>query len=178
MDKLEIIPIKDETFQKIICFYLFECPARSVHLENKKRGEERTKDQPHPSKRFCYSRISQLGRTFEERGIVGGKFNTLRTAMIHTAGDEFELLFGSELNEPSKKEYISIVRTECKTEGAFAFIRNAFAHGEFYVSNGWYSFENHNRGRLVGKALIREATLLKWIEVINTPVSEMKRFYK
>lgn len=175
---IDMIPISEKSFQKIICFYLFECPARSVHTENKKTGEGRTADQPHPSKRFFYGRISKMGRTFEERGIVGGKLNTLRSAMVRSAGTNFEFLTGSELLGSEKEEYISLVRTDFKTEGIFSFIRNAFAHGEFSVSDGWYSLENHNKGKLMGKALLREETLLNWIDIVNMPLEEMRRVGK
>ncbi len=170
-----MIPINNKAFQKIICFYLFECPARSIRIENKKNGEGKTIEQPHPTKRIYYGRISQKGKTLAERGIEGGRLNTLRAAMLRSAGDEFELLTGKDSVAPSKEEYVFLEKNEFITEGIFAFIRNAFAHGEFEISNGWYSLENHNKGKLKGKAYIRETTLLKWIEIVEMPIDEMKK---
>ncbi len=170
-----MIPIKDEKFQKIIIFYLFECPARGIKTENKKNGEVRTDEQPHPKKRIFYYRISQMGKTLADRGIEGGKLNTLRAAMLRAAGSDFEFLTGDNVKESEKSEYISLAKNEFKTEGIFSFIRNSFAHGEFEVCEGSYFFENHNNGVLKGKAVIKESTLLKWIDIINMPLEEMKR---
>ncbi|WP_026665680.1 hypothetical protein [Butyrivibrio sp. FC2001] len=170
-----MIPITDGNFQKIICFYLFECPARSIRTENKKANETKTPDQPHPTKRIYYGRISRMGKTLAERGIEGGALNTLRAAMLRSAGKEFELLTGNDVASSSKKEYISLSRKDFITEGIFAFIRNAFAHGEFNVSNGWYFLENHSNGKLKGKAVLRETTLLNWIEIVDMPLDKIKK---
>lgn len=172
-----MIPIKDKNFQKIICFYLFQCPARSIRTEDKKANEPRTVEQPHPSKRIFFNgKISQMGKTLEERGIVGGKVNTLRAAMLRAAGRDFKFITvtGKNAIKPEAKEYVSLSRADFKTEGIFIFIRNAFAHGEFSVSDGWYELENHSGVKLKGQALLRESTLLKWIEIVNMPIEEMK----
>lgn len=170
-----MIPLNDINFQRIICFYLFECPARSIRTEKKKDGEQRTIDQPHPTKRIFYGRISQMGKTLAERGIEGGSLNTLRAAMLRSAGDEFEFLTGKEVTDSSKREYISLAKSEFITEGIFSFIRNAFAHGEFEIKDGWYLLENHSYGALKGKAVLYETTLLKWIDIVNMSIDEMKK---
>ncbi len=170
-----MIPIKDVNFQKIICFYLFECPARSVRREEKKAGEGITKEHPHPKYRFKYNRVSQLGLTFEDRGIVGAKLNTLRAALLKTAGKDFVLCVGANKDIPKSKEYIWLKDTEFITEGIFRFIRNSFAHGEFDIKNKIYRLVNHSGTDLKGQAVISERTLLEWIKVVNMSIEDMRK---
>ena len=58
-----------------------------------------------------------------------------------------------------------------KTEGLFYFIRNAFAHGGFATSSfkgeKYYVLENRQGSKLKGRAVIREATLLNWIKIVE-----------
>ena len=174
-----MIPIEDENFQKIICFYLFECPARSVRIQDKKKDEGRTEEQPHPKKRYYYNRISHMGKTFEERGITGAKFNTLRAALFKPIRDRFVFLSDKTFEKPDSLEFVWLNKPELKTEGMFCFIRNSFAHGEFEVKDKKYYLENHgNKNELKGKAVLSEETLLRWIDIINMPIEEMRSLLK
>ena len=160
-----MIPIKDVNFQKIICFYLFECPARTYRPLGKNSIG---------APEYSFSKVSRKGKTLAERGIEGAKVNTLRAAMIRVAGEDFVFKAGKELTSPTSEEYVLIIRSEFKTEGIFYFIRNALAHGEFAVKDGWYYFENHNKEKLKGIARIRESTLLRWIDLLNMSIEEIK----
>ena len=160
-----MIPIEDPSFQKIVCFYLFECPARFYHRDGKDENGKPI---------YSFSRVSHLGRTLSERGIEGGKVNSLRAAMLRVAGKHFSFAADPNLTVPDAEEYIVIKRTEFKTEGIFYFIRNALAHGEFVLSNGYYILENHKNTKLMGKAKVHQDTLLKWIELVEMPIEKIK----
>ncbi|WP_251231666.1 hypothetical protein [Adlercreutzia aquisgranensis] len=58
-----------------------------------------------------------------------------------------------------------------KTEALFYLVRNGFAHGGFlvceYNRRRYYVFESRDRGKLKGRAVLSEETLLSWMKVIK-----------
>lgn len=58
-----------------------------------------------------------------------------------------------------------------KTEALFYLIRNGFAHGGFrickYKGETFYAFESNDKGKLKGRAVLKEETLLSWIDVLK-----------
>ena len=60
-----------------------------------------------------------------------------------------------------------------KTASLFHTIRCAFAHGSFaihkYNKDNYYFFENNNKKGCSGRIIIKEKTLLKWINIIENP---------
>ena len=71
----------------------------------------------------------------------------------------------------TNSEYIIIKRNDGRvsvTEGYFYCIRNALAHGGYYVDeNKTYWFENYCGTSLRGVGKVKEETLLAWIDLFN-----------
>ena len=153
--------LSSSNFQKILKFYLLECPVKTD------RG-----------------RVAQRGLIFEQRGFQKHKLTLLLTAMK-------KMLFGniivfktsngdnrtveSELERSgiaNKPEFVVVRATNTtNTEAIFYCIRNAMAHGTFSVSTRqndiFYHFESHKDGKLRGRVCLNEETLLQWINLIE-----------
>lgn len=58
-----------------------------------------------------------------------------------------------------------------KTEALFYLIRNGFAHGGFriseYNSEAYYVFESRDKGKLKGRAILKESTLRNWMKIVK-----------
>ena len=76
-DKGTKIPLNDGNFQKIIDFYLFNCPCET---ESGSVGKETKK----------YTKVSKRGKTLRAQGWTKGFLNTLLAAMKKTASGHLE----------------------------------------------------------------------------------------
>ena len=107
------IPLNNKNFQKIIKFYLFECPVRTVARIDKK--------QPNGGKRHReYKKVSKMGKTFKERGLDGPNLNTLRAAMKKVTKDLALVAikdFIAESDIPCNNEYV-VIRKNDESVGA------------------------------------------------------------
>ena len=169
------IPLSNESFQRIICFYLFECPVR---VRKRMPKSERLTSQD--KYKFCFRKVSKRGITFEERGLDGAKLNTLRAAMKRATGVTMKAV-DSDVFALDAEEYIVIKKNEENTsitEGYFYCIRNAFAHGDFEVENDVYVFRNRPDDTIKGLARLKEKTLLKWIDLVSMTSEELKKVGK
>ena len=145
------IPLNNKNFQKIIKFYLFECPVRTVARIDKK--------QPKGGKRHReYKKVSKMGKTFKERGLDGPNLNTLRAAMKKVTKDLALVAikdFIAESDIPCNNEYVVIRKNDESvsiTEGYFYCIRNALAHGDFEIQGKYYFLKNAQGGKIKGVA--------------------------
>ena len=152
-----------KNLQKIVQFYVWETPV------------------PETSAKGC---------SFHEMGIVGHKFNTLLAQLRKASGfpaangcnwiestirdidKELEIIDRLDSFDCTFEFAVHTVKTGLsKTEALFYLIRNAFAHGGFRVCtfNGetFYALENKDKGKLKGRALLKESTLLEWIKVLR-----------
>ena len=174
------IPISNDNFQRILLFYLFECPVKTFNrVKKEKENPVDSSEQPHPKYNYHFKRVSYRGLSFADRGISGGKLNSFRAAMKRVADTNIILRAVDEITDiDSNHEYIIIKRNVgnvSDTEGFFYCIRNAFAHGSFEVSESRvYYFDNYVGDMLKGKAKIREKTLLAWIDLFNSDVEQLK----
>ena len=75
------IPLSSKNYQRIIQFYLFECPVRTYE-KTKKDEPGRTEEQPHPKYNYDFKKVSKRGITFADRGLGGAKLNSLCAAMM------------------------------------------------------------------------------------------------
>ena len=64
------------------------------------------------------------------------------------------------------------------TASIFYYIRNAFAHGSFSVSDRIYYFESSKKGKVLAQIRLHEQTLVKWIELFNSKPDEIKSHKK
>lgn len=150
--------ISNSNLQKILQFYLLECP-----VEGK----------------------SKRGKTFKELGYSGRKsFGNLKNEMLKCATPSLSNNYipckKDELQDNFKKceklsypdEYCVFLKSDERTtiRSLFSAIRNALAHGSFNV-NSYYqtriyyfsNFKNYEKARIV----LHEETLLSWIKIIN-----------
>ena len=171
------IPINSRNFQKIVCFYLFECPVRTF---TKKIQNDAAIESAHSKYDYQFHRVSNRGQSFADRGIQGAKLNSFRAAMKRVAAAEIQLLAVSEIPEviDDTCEYLIIKANPnnvSNTEGFFYCIRNAFAHGSFNVTESKeYYFTNTSRNKIKGIGKISEKTLLAWINLFNSSLEEIK----
>ena len=173
---------KTKVFNRIIQFYLLECPVRTrIQIPVKDRDPNDSQ-----AKYKClFKKVSQRGLTFEERGLDGPNLNVLRAAMKRVTNvklivvdteDEIKSI-SSELDLLSKQEYIIIKRNEGNvsvTEGYFYCIRNAFAHGDFDVDGSTYRLRNVVHGEIRGVAKLLEISLVKWIDLVSMSIEDIK----
>lgn len=176
------IPLSNKNFQKIILFYLFECPVRTYERK-KKEERSRSADQPHPKYNYNFKKVCKRGITFADRGLDGANLNSLRAAMQRVTGVKLLAVDTVEdvikTAEETDGEYIIIKKnTENNisvTEGYFYCIRNAFAHGDFDVNGKTYEFRNETGEKVKGLARLKESSLLRWIELVNMDIEEIKK---
>lgn len=150
------IPITNKNFNKIVNFYLMECPVVGK---------------------------SYRGKSFYEKGWRGtSQFAKLKKEMLDSAETELSKNYypsnKCELTENFKKcenissEYCVFLKYEERTvlPSLFSAIRNSLAHGSFDVRrcNGTnvYFFANYKH-YLKAKIILYEKTLLNWIDVFN-----------
>ena len=171
------IPINSRNFQKIVCFYLFECPVRTF---TKKIQNDAAIESAHSKYDYQFHRVSNRGQSFADRGIQGAKLNSFRAAMKRVAAAEIQLLAVSEIPEviDDTCEYLIIKANPnnvSNTEGFFYCIRNAFAHGSFNVTESKeYIFENICGDKVRGIGKLKEKTLLAWIELFYSSLEQIK----
>lgn len=152
------IPYKKNNFQKIIEFYLFECPVRT-YKKTKIENTNETKKRVKPKYKYEYVQVSQRGLSFQKRGLSGPVLNSLRAAMKRAVPGIILSSVNVDPVIPDLDEYIIIRENKNKitiTEGFFYCIRNAFAHGAFNVEGTYYYFENRNgKNKLNGIARLK-----------------------
>lgn len=180
-NKDESIPFENSNFQKILDFYLFKCPC-----EIKKNQK---------NKNIIYMPVSSRNNTFRKQGWIGGKLNTLRSAMRHTSSKNLEYHIIPQKNEIvaesnrvednasfGEPHFEMIVISErsdmSKTSAIFYYIRNALAHGSFgtTLSSGkrTYYFESTKDGVVKARIRLREETLLSWIHLFFDSPNALK----
>ena len=154
---------KDPNLARLIQFYVLECPVPGVSAKGKQ-----------------FSDYGWSGRSYstlhKEMRSVGGfptyrgdDWKTVTVAQVEGALRDINRL---DVYDCSFEFAIHTTKSGLnKTEGLFNFIRNSFAHGGFktskYEGEVFYVMENRYNGKLRGRGIIRESTLLKWIDVVK-----------
>lgn len=182
-DKGTKIPLKDPNFQRILEFYLFNCPSETEKGSNKKGTKK-------------YVKVSKCATTLRAQGWTGRFLRTLLAAMKHTTSGHLEYYtFKTDVNLDNEVRKIEkevplldinfemIVMTErsdmSKTSAIFYYIRNAFAHGSFSVieekGRKIYYLESAKGDLIKARIRLREDTLLKWIKDFSLSPNVLKR---
>lgn len=175
------IPLNSKNFQRIIQFFLFECPVETYkRIDKEKETDAERENQIHPHYNYHFHRVSHRGFSFADKELTGAKLNSFRAAMKRVAETDITLLAVDEINEIDLKSEFVIIKKNpgnvSDTEGLFYCIRNALAHGSFEVlNNKYYYFENRSGDKLKGIARLKEKTLLSWIGLFNMPIDEIKK---
>lgn len=150
--------LSNRNLQKIIQFYLLECP-----VEGK----------------------SHRGKTFSEYGYIGApSFSKLKKKLLDSATpslrDNYFPCKKEELHDSFAKcekisypnEYCSFLKSDEKSvlRSMFSAIRNALAHGSFNVKSYkgtpiffFSNFKDYEKARII----LYETTLLEWIRIIK-----------
>ena len=166
------IPFNSQSFQKIIDFFLFNCPSE-IEKGSKKLGTK------------TYKKVSQRATTLRAQGWTGGSLNTLLASMKHTTSGHLEYrVFETNrdircevnmiektvsLTDSNFEMIVMSERTDMnKTSAIFYYIRNAFAHGSFSVISDSgrtiYYLESAKDSTIKARLRLREDTLMKWIK--------------
>lgn len=171
------IPLESKNFQRILDFYLFQCPCE---IKKGKKDNE------------TYSRVSVRGNTLRQRGWIRGHLKTLLAAMKDTTSKQLtfchfstqsDILFefksierNSKLSDPNFEVIVITERSDMSlTSSIFYYIRNAFAHGSFIVDGDVYNFESSKDGTIKAVIRLRETTLLKWIHDVSLSPEKLKK---
>lgn len=142
-------------FEKILKFYLFECP-----IEN----------------------VSKRGKLFKDFGWKGSsRFQMLERLLKSASGmtdAQWHILDSStEVRKESdgiafNEQFLFSDKSKGRVRTFIYSIRNSLAHGSFKTldisGKKYYYFENEYRKNLRSKMFLSEDTLLEWIKIIRT----------
>lgn len=174
-DKGTKIPLGDTNFQKIIDFYLFNCPV----IYRQKKG-----------KVIFYKSVSEKARNFIDQGWVNHMLPTLLSEMKRSSNNlkYYSLLndqnpadvLDRSVKEDARNEVVAFLKRDDMgdTYAIFYGIRNAFAHGSFSVvkNNGEtiYFLQSKKDTSVKTAMKLNEKTLLRWIELFNSTVDDLR----
>ena len=174
-DKGTKIPLNDANFQKIIDFYLFNSPV----IYRQKKG-----------KVISYKPVSERSRTFIDQGWVNHMIPTLLSEMKQASNKLKYHILSSDENpisvvdnysrDDENNEVVAFLERDDmgNTYTIFYGIRNAFAHGSFSVikchKETIYLLQSKKEKDIKTIMKLNEKTLLKWIELFNSTVEELK----
>ena len=148
---------KDENFSKIYKFFVIECPCEDVSVRGKSfkkigcnmnsLNNALKKGTSFLEENWIRVNNSDIEQTIKEKNIYE-KVNMPLEIAIHTNRDK------------------------SKTKGLFYSIRCAFAHGAFSIhkcdGEQYYFLENKYKGKLKGRIVVKEQSLLSWIEIVKS----------
>lgn len=171
------IPMNEENFQKILEFYLLNCP-----IKNKKGNS--------------YDDISKRGGQYDNKCLLTSFTSQVSKQITYPniykeVGEISELEYDKfeEEYEGNDKNFALVIYKEKsgfgKGRSILYSIRCALAHGSFEVfkdSNGRnvYKFENNYKGKITARIRLRESELIEWMEFIKnySPTSRKKKQLK
>ena len=162
-DFKSIVHWNSKGFQKIVEFYLFECPVEGKSFR---------------------------ATTFKQQGWKGHYFSTLKSCMLKAAFEDLgKRFFPCKKEELESRitamddvapdaEYCVFLKHDNKViESLYSAIRNGFAHGSFTTQKvkkeNIYFFANYD-GYLKAQIQLRESTMLRWIEIFRSNPEELK----
>lgn len=145
--------------QRILNFYVFSCPVEGVNIQSKKINEYGWNTPV--LKRSLSGKLKNL--------ITDKHFKIAKNAL------EFdEILQSNKVLNTMGNICESVLLTSDQTnisELLFRTIRNSFAHGAFLIKMNkkelYYILENRNNGKLKARMIVKEETLLKWIDILK-----------
>lgn len=160
------VSLSDRNLQKILLFYLINCPVEGKSFR---------------------------GKTFQYYGFSGSPaFSGLKTALLNSATKSLKKNYKpckkTEIEEAFKEvekisppdEYCVYFCSEEKTrmQSLFSAIRNAFAHGSFnyktYQGVRIFFLLNHDKYKKA-QIVLHEDTLLAWIDIIEKGYNNLSK---
>ncbi|MBR6688175.1 MAG: hypothetical protein IKL77_05435 [Clostridia bacterium] len=152
------IGLSNSNLQKIIKFYLLECPVAGKSFRGKKFSDFGIERQP------AFARLKKL--------MLATASESLKTRYFPCKKIELEEKMQLMNDNYYPNEFCIFLEHEEKTimQSLFSAIRNAIAHGSFrydsFKGERVYYFLNHD-GCDKARIVLKENTLLKWIECVK-----------
>lgn len=157
-------PITDKNFQKILMFFLFECPTPNTSVRAKDFSQ------------LGWKGASQFSNL--KKRLLESATKSLRKHYYPCKKDELDDKFKLVSSVIPIEEYCVFLKHDEKTvmQSLFSAIRNAFAHGSFAIQTykdesgckvRIYFFCNYNE-YLKAELILQEQTLLNWIDIIKS----------
>ena len=152
------IKLEDKNFQKIIDFYLFNCPVEGKSVRGKK------------FKDYGFSKSAPFKAL--KKAMLSVASASLSKNYLPSRKNELPQAFESvEAASPPDEYCVFLINEESGVLASlFSSIRNAFAHGSFNVRsyNGvriffLLNYNVYQKARLV----LQEDTLLSWIRIVK-----------
>lgn len=152
------IPMSNKNLQRIIKFYLFECPVKGKSVRGKKFEDYGITKSP---------AFSALKKSMMENATL-----SLRKNYKPFVKGDLQVSFDEMEKTSPTDEYCVFLKYDEKNvmQSLFSAIRNAFAHGSFcikrYSGTPIYFLVNYD-GYLKAQIVLHESTLLSWIDCIK-----------
>ena len=150
--------LSDKNLQKIIQFYLIECP-----VEGKSHRGLKFKDYGYVGA-SSFSKLRKNLLATSSRSLKKNYFPSKKDELIENFKKTESIHFPEEYCVFLKSDENSVIRS------MFSAIRNAFAHGSFnvksYEKQKIYYFSNFDKYQKA-KIVLKEETLLSWIKIFK-----------
>lgn len=153
------IVLDNKNFQKILNFYLFECPVDNSSYRGLKFRDYGWRKSP---------AFSKLKNKMLKAWVAGN----LKKNYYPCKKDELKKKFELVNDILPCEEYCVFLKYDESTvmQSLYSAIRNAFAHGSFRVSKynkkRMYYFQNY-KGYKKAEIILSEETLVAWIKIIK-----------
>ncbi len=150
------IEFSDSNFQKIIDFYLFKTPAENLSARSKS--------------------VESYGwnNTYNLKKKIGLTSNQSLFTFAETLKEMEEALSDSNLKKrfwENHNERVCLYVQKNQLNSLFYHIRNSLAHGRFDIikrnTDNIFVMEDVNKKCISARMVIKESTLLNWIEIIE-----------
>ena len=151
------IYLSNSNLQRILKFFLFECPVPGTSVRGKKFVDYGIEGKP------AFSKL--------KKEMLASATTSLKDNYKPCTKDELKAEFESVSKVVSPDEYCVFLKHDAKTvmQSLYSAIRNAFAHGSFcvkkYSGTRIYFMSNYDN-YLKAEIVLHEATLLGWINCI------------
>lgn len=152
-----------DNLAKLLQFYLWETPVSGVSNKGKSFKEYGWEESNYATLHARMRRVSGFPNPKRPDWIVAAVKDVEAELAALGRLDDYKCSF--EFAVHNQKDGHN------KTEALFYLIRNAFAHGGFrineYEGQRFYVFENRHDGKIKGRAIFQEKTLLSWIDIVR-----------
>lgn len=152
------LKLNNRNLQKIINFYLLECPVENTSFRGKTFSD------------YGYQGPADYSRL--KKKLLKNATNSLKSNYFPSKKEELESNFKKVSKVCYPDEYCVFFKYDERTiiRSLFSAIRNAIAHGSFNVRNYsgsriyfFMNFKDYEKARIV----LYEDTLLNWIKVVK-----------
>ena len=179
----EKIPIKDDAFLTIFSFFVFDCPSCQKKGGGKKKKDVQCINVSAGSKSFRARGISKsllttILATIRRPLVKQGSYAALATSESIEKHVK-QIQSNARMSDPQYDLIVYHIRTDMsEPESIYYYIRNAFAHGAFDVTdnNGLkvYHLEGKKDETIHAQMRLKEKTLEKYIKLAKMKPEDIK----